>query len=260
MELITALLGVVIGFVLGAVGAGGAMVAVPSLVYVVGLSPKAATTASLIIVGSIALGGMAVHLRAGRVRVRSGLMFAVTGIGGSVGGSYLNRIIDPDILLLAFAALMAVVAVGMLRRKSSGAQDASGPTSSTNSERNWRWLGKMLALGTAVGFIAGFFGVGGGFVVVPALSLIMGYSMRVAIGTSLLVVAFNSAVALASRLGLQQEVPWEPVIYFTLAGLIGVLVGTQVSGKVRSELLTRGFGVVLLLIAGYTAVQSIRSL
>lgn len=257
MDLITALLGALIGFVLGAVGAGGAMVAVPTLVYVVGLEAKAATTASLIIVGSIALGGMAAHLRGGRVRVGPGLMFGAAGIGGSVGGSYLNRIVDPNVLLLAFSAIMAIAAIGMLRRKERIDKDASTETLTLKS---WRWLGKMLALGTAVGFIAGFFGVGGGFVVVPALSIVMGFSMRVAIGTSLLVIAFNSAVALASRLGLQQEIPWEPVIYFTLAGLIGVVLGTLISSKIRSELLGRGFGFMLLMIAGYTAVQSIREL
>jgi uncharacterized membrane protein YfcA len=88
----------------------------------------------------------------------------------------------------------------------------------------------------------------------------MAFSMRVAIGTSLLVIAFNSAVALTFRLGLQQEVPWEPVIYFTLAGLIGAVVGSLVAGRVRSQLLAKGFGVVILLVAGYTAVQSIREL
>lgn len=259
MELITALLGALIGFVLGAVGAGGAMVAIPALVYVVGLEAKAATTASLIIVGSIAMGGMVVHLRAGRVRVGPGLMFGLAGIGGSVGGSYLNRAIDPDYLLLAFSVLMAIVAVRMLRHNKPDDNEAS-LSSSAISLTSWRWIGKMLALGTAVGFIAGFFGVGGGFVIVPVLSLVMGFSMRVAVGTSLLVIAINSAVALASRLGLQQEVPWEPVIYFTLAGLIGVLLGTMIAGKIRSEMLGKSFGLMLLLIAGYTAVQSIRAL
>ena len=261
MDLISALLGVLVGLVLGTIGAGGSMVAVPALVYVVGLDAKAATTASLIIVGSIALGGMAAHLRAGRVRVGSGLLFGVTGIGGSVGGSYANRVIDPNVLLLAFSAHMTVAAVSMLRRKRAVVDDETQDAFTLSlSVRSWRWLAKMPTLGSAVGFMAGFFGVGGGIVVVPALSLVMGFSMRVAIGTSLLVIAFNSAVALASRLGLQQDVPWGPVISFTLAGLIGVLLGSQLAGKVRSELLAKSFGFVILLIAAFTAVQSIRAL
>ncbi|MDA0769236.1 MAG: hypothetical protein BZY79_01710 [SAR202 cluster bacterium Casp-Chloro-G4] len=261
MDLISALLGALVGLVLGTVGAGGSLVAVPALVYVVGLDAKVATTASLIIVGSIALGGMAAHLRAGRVRIGSGLMFGITGIGGSFGGSYLNRIIDPNVLLLGVSLLMAAVAVTMLRRKSSSARDETqDPSAISFTMRDMKSVAKMLALGTAVGFMAGFFGVGGGIVVVPALSIVMGFTMRVAIGTSLLVITFNSAVALASRLGLQQEIPWGPVISFTLAGLVGVVVGSQVAGKIRSELLARGFGVVILLVAGYTAVQSIREL
>ncbi len=261
MELITALLVALIGLVLGTIGAGGSMVAVPALVFVVGLDAKEATTASLIIVGTIALGGMVAHLRAGHVRVGSGLMFGITGLGGSFGGSYINRIIDPNILLLAFSVLMAVMAVSMLRRKSARADDdCADEVGLAASFRSWRGATKMLALGTAVGFMAGFFGVGGGMVVVPALSLVMGFSMRVAIGTSLLVIAFNSAVALAFRFSLHQEVPREPVIYFTMAGLIGVVVSSLVAGRVRSPLLAKGFGVVILLVAGYTAVQSIRAL
>jgi len=261
MELITALLGALIGLVLGTIGAGGSMVAVPALVFVVGLYAKEATTASLIIVGIIALGGMVAHLRAGRVRVGSGLMFGITGLGGSFGGSCINRIIDPNILLLAFSVLMTIVAVSMLRRKSVRADDdCADEVGLRASFRSWRGATKLLALGTAVGFMAGFFGVGGDIVLVPALSLVMAFSMRVAIGTSLLVIAFNSAVALTFRLGLQQEVPWEPVIYFTLAGLIGAVVGSLVAGRVRSQLQAKGFGVVILLIAGYTAVQSIREL
>ena len=261
MELITALLGALIGLVLGTIGAGGSMVAVPALVFVVGLDAKEATTASLIIVGTIALGGMVAHLRAGHVRVGSGLMFGITGLGGSFGGSYINRIIDPNILLLAFSVLMAVMAVSMLRRKSARADDdCADEVGLAASFRSWRGATKMLALGPAVGFMAGFFGVGGGMVVVPALSLVMGFSMRVAIGTSLLVIAFNSAVALAFRFSLHQEVPREPVIYFTMAGLIGVVVSSLVAGRVRSPLLAKGFGVVILLVAGYTAVQSIRAL
>lgn len=237
------------------------MVAVPALVFVVGLDAREATTASLIIVGIIALGGMVAHLRAGRVRVGSGLMFGITGLGGSFGGSYVNRIIDPNLLLLAFSALMAFVAVSMLRRKSVRADDdCADEVGLAASFRSWRGATKLLALGTAVGFMAGFFGVGGGMVVVPALSLVMGFSMRVAIGTSLLVIAFNSAVALAFRLGLHQEVPWEPVIYFTLAGLVGVVLGSLVASRVRSQLLAKGFGLVILMLAGYTAVQSIREL
>ena len=236
MELITALLGALIGLVLGTIGAGGSMVAVPALFFVVGLDTKESTTASLIIVGTIAPRGMVAHLRAGHVRVGSGLMFGITGLGGSFGGSYINRIIDPNILLLAFSVLMAVVAVSMLRRKSARADDdCADEVGLAASFRSWRGATKMLALGTAVGFMAGFFGVGDGMVVVPALSLAMGFS-------------------------LHQEVPWEPVIYFTLAGLISVVVGSLVAGRVRSQLLAKGFGVVILLVAGYTPVQSIRAL
>src|SRR5438477_9456914 len=173
-------LGLLIGLSLGALGGGGSIIAVPALVYAAGETPRAATTTSLLLVGVAALVGMTTHWRAGRVNVRIGILFGMCGIGGSLGGSALNRHINPDVLLLGFAALTCVAAWRMLNldesaeihpRPGTGLSPATGAIRTTIDTRA---MFSVLAAGTAVGFLTGLFGVGGGFVIVPALALALG--------------------------------------------------------------------------------------
>jgi len=282
--LLTLPIGILIGLSLGALGGGGSILTVPALVYLLSQSPHGATTASLIIVGVTSIAGMALHLRAGRVRVRAGIVFGVLGAGGAFAGSRLSASIDPNALLAAFSVLMAGVAATMLYRQRPGAAAApepavAGPTapapapgdSSVYGDRNDdRSSGggvtlrrppprtvsparaasrvspaRVVIAATVVGLVTGFFGVGGGFVVVPAL---------------VLVIAVNSASALLSRLGTHVTVDHTLLITFTAAAVVGAVAGSRVASRVRPERLSVAFAFLMIAIALYTAARSIPAL
>lgn len=279
MNLVAALpLGFVVGLSLGALGGGGSILAVPALVYGVGLAPKAATTTSLVIVGVAALGAMVGHWRHGNVRLGAGLWFGLAGVGGSLVGSRLNQAVNPQVLLLAFAGVMLVAAWRMwvsgrgVARPAAPAVVPSGPAGAPLSDgtapgsstapghsSSARLVLSVIVAGTVVGFMTGFFGVGGGFVIVPALVLVLGFDMPVAVGTSLLIIAMNSAVALSARLATS-GVDWKVAVPFTAAGLAGAVVGGRLARRSRSTTLVRWFAVLLVAVATYTMVRSIIAL
>jgi uncharacterized membrane protein YfcA len=254
-------LGFLIGLSLGALGGGGSILAVPALVYAAGQTSKEATTTSLVLVALTALIGIVPHWRAGRVRFTSGLMFGLAGVGGSLLGSHWNKAADPDLLLLAFSGLMLVAAVAMWQRarpsvapllpQSVGAAVATPAAVHVDATT----IAKVLVAGSAVGLLTGFFGVGGGFVIVPALVLALRFEMCDAIGTSLLVITINSIVALSTRLH-GGSIEWHTVVPFTLASLIGVVVGGRLSRSRDSTSLQRWFVVLLVAVALYTATRS----
>jgi uncharacterized membrane protein YfcA len=258
-------LGFLIGVSLGALGGGGSILAVPALVYAAGQGTKAATATSLLLVGSAALVGMAVHHRAGRVRVGTGMVFGLAGIGGSIAGTALNRRLDPDALLLGFSMLILVAAwrmvvgcptctrVGEERALQQAATGDGGVTVRTRVDA--ATAVKVLLAGTAVGFLTGLFGVGGGFVIVPALTLVLGMSMPEAIGTSLLVIAINSAVALVARLGTS-TIDWKVALPFTVAAILGVLTGKRIADRLDPKRSLNWFAALLVGIAAYTAIQA----
>ena len=256
-------LGFLVGLSLGALGGGGSILAVPVLVYAAGQDPRAATASSLFLVGAASLVGMGAHWRAGRVKVAQGVMFGLAGIGGSIGGSVLNRSVDPDLLLLAFAGLVVVAAWRMLtgcptctKVGETRTIDRSGATIvRTRSLVDARTVVLVLLAGTAVGFFTGLFGVGGGFVIVPALTLALKMPMPHAIGTSLLVIAINSAVALSARLATT-SIEWEVAIPFTVAAIAGVLSGGKVADRLDPEGSLRWFATLLVAVAAYTAISA----
>ncbi len=282
--LLTLPLGLLIGVALGALGGGGSILAVPALVYVVGLEPKPAVTTSLVIVGVTALGGMVGHLRAGRVRVGAGLWFGLAGVAGSLIGSRLNREVDPQVLLVAFSGVMVIAAWRMWtsarsQERAPASAGAAAPAPSVEFAApvparpavatpprgtvRRRTLGDTVSLvagvvvaGTVVGFMTGFFGVGGGFIIVPALVLALRFEMPVAVGTSLLVIAVNSGTALTTRLATT-GVDWRVAIPFTLAGLAGALVGNHLAGRAPSSTLIRWFAALLVAVAAYTLARSV---
>jgi uncharacterized membrane protein YfcA len=258
---------------------------VPVLVYAAGESPKAATTTSLIIVGAVSLGGMVAHLRAGRVRVLPGVLFGIAGIGGSVLGSRLNRSVDENLLLLSFAGLMVLAAWRMWVNQVRNAPDEPAPTDleprepepgepgspaidggvggsvavasppTTRTSVTPTVVAKVLVAGSIVGFVTGFFGVGGGFIVVPALVLALGFTMPEAVGTSLLVIAINSAVALSNRVGTT-GVEWGVALPFTIAGLLGVSVGKQLADRLPTTTLVKWFVGLLVVLAVYVSIRA----
>jgi hypothetical protein len=265
--LIASPLGFLIGISLGAVGGGGSILAVPMLVYAAGLPPKKATTASLVIVGATALLGLPSQLRAHRVKIVAGTVFALTGVVGSIVGTHVNQGIDPNALLLAFSGLMVAAIVAMVRRERQAfhtvelldehpaEDDADDGAVVVHARVDMTTALKVVAAGTVVGFLTGLFGVGGGFVIVPALVLALGYGMPIAAGTSLLVIALNSAVALAQRYS-GNPVPWNAVVEFLVMAVPGVFVGTWLSRRVDGPTLARWFIGLLVVVAAYTAIRS----
>jgi uncharacterized protein len=284
-------IGIVIGLSLGALGGGGSILTVPALVYLLGVSPHGATTMSLIIVGITSLVGAAAHLRAGRVRVRAGIVFGVLGAGGAFAGSRLSASIHPDVLLAAFSVLMTGAAITMLRRRRAGTGPAPEPVPEPPADRQPAVPGdapadarggvavrpvptlapvrnqasppspvRVVLAASMVGLVTGFFGVGGGFVVVPALVLALGFDMPVAVGTSLLVIAINSASSLLSRIGTHTVIDPGLVIAFTAAAIAGTLAGSRIASKVRPERLVGAFALLMIAVAVYTAARSIPAL
>jgi uncharacterized membrane protein YfcA len=202
------------------------------------------------------------------VRVAQGVVFGVLGIAGAYVGSRLSATVAPAVLLAAFSVLMLVVAAMMvLRRRAQlraaavGEVEAASPVGPVLQVRptlvcDCPRVVKVVAVASAVGLLTGFFGVGGGFVVVPALVLALGFTMPVAVGTSLLVIAINSTSALLSRLGHGVHLDWTLIGVFTLAAIVGSLLGGRLATRVRPERLTSAFTMLLVVVALYTAARS----
>jgi uncharacterized protein len=274
MTLATVLaLGALMGLLLGALGGGGSILTVPALVLVLREPVHAATTASLVIVGVTALVAAVTHARAGRVRWAGGLVFGAIGVTASYAGSAANRAVDPGVLMLAFAGLMVVAALAMLLRQPRPAPalpaPQQGPTAPAFAGNGSAVLTappltrvasrtgvlRLVAAGLAVGFLTGFLGVGGGFLIVPVLVLVLRYDMPVAVGTSLLVIALNSAAALAARAG-DATFHWATIVPFTLAAVASSMAGKRCADLLPPSRLTRAFAALLFVVALYTAISS----
>ncbi len=257
--------GFLIGVSLGAIGGGGSILAIPVLVFVAGQSPSAATTTSLIVVGAAALVGLAGHWRAGRVRVSEGIAFGAVGIGGALAGTWINKALNPDILLIAFSAL-TVVAAWRMKTACPGCTNAgtdqalktpSKPAAATlhlDIRVTPKLALKVVVAGTVTGLLTGLFGVGGGFIIVPALTLVLGFTMAEAIGTSLLVIVVNVTIALALRAGT--PVDWATTVPFALAAIAGVMWGIRIANRVPTERLLKVFAGLLVAVAAYTAARA----
>lgn len=262
--LIASPLGLLVGLVLGTLGSGGSIIAVPALVYAAGQTPQDATAASLLLVGTAALSGLWMHFRAGRVRTAMGTFFGLTGIGGSLAGTALNRRLDADVLLLAFSGLILVAAWRMVTACPTCTRVGEARAMKAREKPRARGLDArkvllVLAVGTGVGFLTGLFGVGGGFVIVPALTLLLGFAMPQAIGTSLLVVAINSAMALLFRINMA-HLDWRVAVPFTVAAVVGVQLGSRVADRLDPERSLRAFAAGLILLALYTAARALTAL
>lgn len=265
MLVLTLAVGVLVGVTMGALGGGGAIIAVPTLVYLLGQDAREATTGSLVVVGTTALIGAWQHWRAGRVRVGQGGLFGVLGVVGAYVGSRLAVGVPDPALLASFAVLLLVVAVVMTgrRRRDATREPTDERPVLTRTPRpvvHWPRLGLLALTASAAGLLTGFFGVGGGFVIVPALVIVLGLPMRAAIGTSLLVIVVTSGSALAARLGEQVGLDWPVVMGFTATALVGSVLGSRVSARVPPERLNLAFTVLLVVVAGFMAGQSIPAL
>lgn len=269
--------GLLIGLLLGALGGGGSILTVPVLVYLLHQDTHAATAGSLLIVGITAAAGVIAHRRADRVRLAPGIAFGVLGAGGSYAGSRLSSGVPPDLLLSMFAGLMLAAAAAMLRhrRGATGQRERASPSLPAAAQTPGRRIARqhpgentilqhrilrIIAAATGVGLLTGFFGVGGGFVVLPALVLALGFDMPAAVGTSLLVITINSAVALATRLSGHVSLDWPLLAIFTAAALAGVLAGNRIASKIGAARLATAFTVLLTAVAAYSLARSLPGL
>ncbi|WP_316524335.1 sulfite exporter TauE/SafE family protein [Kitasatospora brasiliensis] len=255
--LITALLcGAVVGVALGGLGGGGGVLAVPALVYLLGLSPAEAGTTSLVIVTATTATALARHAGTGTIRWRTGALFAAAGVLPAIGASVLAHRIPQPVLTSAFAVLAALAAAAMLRgaarrgRAEEGGEAApSGPAAGRGGP-----LGTVAA-GAGLGAVTGLLGVGGGFLAVPALVSVLKLPMRRAVATSLVVVLINSVVSLVTRLGVA-GISLDPAVFlpFVGAAVLGAWDGKRLAAKLSGAALQRAFAVLLLAVAAFMLV------
>ncbi|MGW6982983.1 sulfite exporter TauE/SafE family protein [Streptomyces sp. NPDC054932] len=224
---------VLIGISLGILGGGGSILTVPILVYLAGMDTKEAIATSLFVVGVTSAVGLVPHARAGRVRWRTGLLFGTVSMVGAYGGGRLAEHLPGTVLLVAFALMMLATAAAMLRK--SGEPKAAGPA---HTEQPVTYV---IAEGLVVGAVTGLVGSGGGFLVVPALALLGGLPMSVAVGTSLLVIAMKSFSGLAGHLSGVQ-IDWSLALMVTAAAVAGSLIGSRFTGRIPQDTLRKAFG------------------
>jgi len=238
-----------IGLSLGLIGGGGSIITVPVLVYVLGVPPHRAIGMSLAVVGSTALVGALLHHRKGSVSWRTGALFAASGIVSAYLGSRLTRLVSSPVLMLLFAGLMLVVATVMLVRRDPG---ADAPAHAAN-------LPRAALAGLGVGFLTGFLGVGGGFLIVPALVVFGVLGMKAAIGTSLFVIAVNCAAGLLGHL-TTGDLDARLTVLVTALAVGGALVGTSLSHRFHPSGLRRIFAWFVVAVALYLVARNYNAL
>ena len=248
--LIALLLAALVGISLGLLGGGGSILTVPILSYVLGMQPREAIASSLFIVGTTSAIGMIAHARAGRVRWATGAVFGAAGMLGAFLGGLLGGYIPGAVLMVLFAVMMIVTATAMIRgRKKISESGHAAPEEGLP-------LGRILLDGFLVGIATGLDGAGGGFLVVPALPLLGGLPMAVAVGTSLLVIAMKSFAGLGGYL-LSVQVNWPVVLAFTAIAVAGSFAGAALAGRIPERTLRKGFGVFVLAMGGIVLAQEL---
>ncbi len=276
------LFGSIVGFALGLTGGGGGIFAVPLLVYGLAIAPREAIGISLASVGSTALFGAVPRFVRGEIEVRTGLLFAIAGMLGAPIGTYLSKLVPDNILLVLFAILMLIVAQRMWSKADSPArsrdacqpantQPANTRTANTaDSDRNacqrdadgklrlTSRCARLLAIvGLLMGILSGMFGVGGGFVIVPALVLFSGMAIHQAVGTSLFVIVLVSISGVASHIARGNDLSIDITLLFMLGGFGGMWLGGIVAKRMQGTTLQRTFSVAVVLVAIFVIFKSV---
>jgi uncharacterized protein len=241
-------LGLLVGVVVGLLGAGGSILTVPVLILLLGLNATQATGTSLVVVSLVSGVGLLTHALGGRVAWRAGLGFAVTGVPAAVGGGYLAVLLSDLVITVVLAVLLVGTSVLMWRR----GDDDPAPAPA-GAEPTWA---RILPAGLATGLLTGTLGVGGGFVVVPSLAALLGLSMPVAIGTSQLVLVLNALAGLAGRAGTG-AVAWTVGLVFAGGGAVGAVIASRLVGRLGPDRLSRAFALLLLLVGVTLVVDSL---
>ena len=249
MTAVTALtiaLAVLVGISLGLLGGGGSILTVPLLAYVAGMDPKPAIATSLLVVGVTSAVGAVSHARAGRVRWRIAVLFGLAAMAGAYCGGRLARFIPGTALLIGFAVIMIAAGVAMLR----GRKDTDGAAEQPLP------LVRITVLGLVVGVISGLVGAGGGFLLVPALALLAGLPMPVAVGTSLVVIAMQSLAGFAGHLS-SEHIDWQLAAFVSIAAVTGALIGGRLVAFVKPASLRIAFGWFVLMMASLILAEEV---
>ena len=266
--------GTLIGLSLGALGGGGSILAVPVLVYLLDQSTTQAMTGSLVVVTVTSLTAAVAAHRAGNALLGRGVVFGAVGAGGAAVGATLSAHVSPDLLLAAFAALLLLVGGLMAWRllRSWRGQDPSprhrarlgidDPIVSISPTFVCRCPQALMVVtaATLVGFVTGLLGVGGGFLVVPALVLALGLPIELAAGTSLVAITVTSVAALAVRTGGGSAPDWGPVLLLTAVSVIAAVLGVRLAAVAGTARLQGAFTVLVLAVAAYTAARALPAL
>jgi len=244
MNLISLLGAALIGLSLGLTGAGGSIITLPVLVYLANVPPKEAVGLSLFVVGAAALVGAFQRFRTGGVHLRAALIFAISGMVGATGGARLTPLVSGRALMIIFAVLMLVVALNML----AGSKHDHPQGSDCHP-----W--KCMLAGLGVGILTGFIGVGGGFLLMPALIKFARLPLRVATGTSLAVIFFNSAAGFVSHFG---EAPprWSMALVFAGIAAMGVVAGSSFARRMPVARLRQGFALMVIATGAFVLWQN----
>lgn len=249
------LLALLIGLSLGLIGGGGSILAVPILVYVLGLDAKNAIAMSLAIVGIVSLIGVIPHGQQGNVDLKTALSFTPPAMVGAFLGARFAALpfVTDTIQLVCFAVMMLVASYFMIRKPKETISNHVELSTPKKHKPRYPWLA-ITAEGLGVGILTGFVGVGGGFAIIPALVLLGGIPMKEAIGTSLLIITFKSATGFLGYLN-QVAIDWNLMFTFTTVAILGVIWGAYFSGKIHGEKLQQAFGYFLIAIATFILIK-----
>lgn len=244
MIALTVVLAVFVGISLGLLGGGGSILTVPLLAYVAGMEAKEAIATSLLVVGVTSAVGAITHARAGRVRWRVAAIFGAAAMAGAYAGGRLAHFVPGSVLLIGFALIMIMAAMAMLRGRKDIGDESVGPLP----------IPKILLQGATVGVISGLVGAGGGFLLVPALALLGGLPMPVAVGTSLVVISMQSFAGFAGHLA-GETIDWKLAGMVTAAAVVGSIIGGLLTSYVQPATLRKAFGWFVLAMASVVLAQ-----
>lgn len=234
--LLSLILGFGIGGSLGLLGGGGSILSVPALVYLVGQTPQAAVTTSLAIVGANSVLGAMIHRTQGTLNWRIALIFGGTGMVVSYLSAGLSAKLSPNLIMVAFALLMLIVGLMLVRQQ---------PLQYKIEQSDQLKLWKVLVGGASIGLLTGILGVGGGFLIVPALVMLVGMPMHHAVGTSLVVIAMNSLAGFLGHLsGISLDLPL--ISTFIVAGVVGTFTGARLGRRLDAALLRKTFALFII--------------
>jgi uncharacterized protein len=250
-------LALIVGLSLGLLGGGGSVLTVPIFVYVMGFEAKQAIAMSLIVVGTASLVGAARHWSAGRVDLQVAISFGLVAMAGSYAGARLAKFLSGPTQLLLLAVVVCAAAISMARAARPDAAELSASDLPDSGGRQSAW--RLVPVAIGVGLLTGLVGVGGGFLIVPALVLLGRVPIKLAIGTSLLVIAMNCVAGIVGYLG-HVAIPWDVVSLFTAVAIAGLFAGSHLVGLVSPASLRRGFAALLMCVGTFVLLQNWRVL